>query len=487
VELNCNSTVSQPGVKDKVFSLQTPVRVKLDHLTGSSSKARPVPAGARSTSKIDSFVGALLSLAHLEVYSYPIDRKQRAMTSCSGLLYIFVALLGLLQALAKSSLSVAHDEGDYRFQIHSNRREINNADQRKRTLEQDQQDEYFFNVDLSKVSLCGCNSCYDREYVTRSVGQTPTCAKRINQLMMVQSEDESRLSEQEACQQVTSADDECATICDINLCDGRADQTKPRDQDNDNDNNADILAAQEKTFCGCQSCTQDVWLSMAGAYSCGARISYLTDYKGKTEEEACMQVGGTEFPAICQGCNPATCPKAENSQLDMGVPSNIDSSSVNNVVVSTTVSSSNTNGGVATTTVSVKPTPTNQNRIPLTPDFPLYCFPDYNQRKRYENVWGKYTVEVKESATACGPSDNMFTQNAVHVDDTNGELKLQFKKVGDQWEAGEVRVLLPQEEMPFHYGEYSFSVKSVQVIDTSNQQVMATKLPSTMILGLFTW
>ena len=51
-----------------------------------------------------------------------------------------------------------------------------------------------------------------------------------------------------------------------------------------------------------------------------------------------------------------------------------------------------------------------------------------------------------------------------------------------------MRVLLPQEEMPFHYGEYSFSVKSVQVIDgTTGVIVENGVLPVTLILGLFTW
>jgi len=129
----------------------------------------------------------------------------------------------------------------------------------------------------------------------------------------------------------------------------------------------------------------------------------------------------------------------------------------------------------------------NVNRIPLTQDYPLYCYPNYNSRKKYENVWGKYQLEVKESLGVCGPSDNFWDQETVSVNEAKDELTLQFKRVNNRWTGGEVRVLLPEAEMPYDYGEYSFSVKSIEVKDQATGQVVNNTLPKTVILGLFTW
>jgi hypothetical protein len=99
-------------------------------------------------------------------------------------------------------------------------------------------------------------------------------------------------------------------------------------------------------------------------------------------------------------------------------------------------------------------------------------------------VWGKYTVEVKEGRS-CGPGDNEFTTDTVSVD--NNELKLQFKKGDSGWEGSEVRIILPEDEMPYTYGTYSFSVKKVAVLDASTSAVIDTVLPQSLVLGLFTW
>jgi hypothetical protein len=193
--------------------------------------------------------------------------------------------------------------------------------------------------------------------------------------------------------------------------------------------------------CGCYDCTEQVWNAIAGEYTCGERISYVAGDTSKypTEEDACRLVAGKEFPKICgSGCNPDSC--------DGRTPP------------------------VAPDT--------------FTPESSLYCFPEYAQRTRFENVWGKYTVEVKEGSS-CGPGGNKFTTNTVSVD--NDELKLQFKKGDNGWEGSEVRVILPEEEMPYTYGTYSFSVKTVSVIDADTSAVIDTVLPQSLIIGLFTW
>jgi hypothetical protein len=55
----------------------------------------------------------------------------------------------------------------------------------------------------------------------------------------------------------------------------------------------------ERAFCSCPDCTQEVLDRMAGEYTCGARMEYLLNhYSGafaKTRQ-ACARVAGLEFP-----------------------------------------------------------------------------------------------------------------------------------------------------------------------------------------------
>lgn len=54
--------------------------------------------------------------------------------------------------------------------------------------------------------------------------------------------------------------------------------------------------------CGVNTCTQDVLDTLAGTYTCGARIDDLIKVESMSEEDACAQVGGEEFPKECGGC-----------------------------------------------------------------------------------------------------------------------------------------------------------------------------------------
>eukprot|EP00804_Cyclotella_cryptica_P012294 CCRYP_019988-RA/>CCRYP_019988-RA protein AED:0.39 eAED:-0.58 QI:0/0/0/0.5/1/1/2/0/426 len=63
------------------------------------------------------------------------------------------------------------------------------------------------------------------------------------------------------------------------------------------------------SYCGCSSCTQNVWdsdaINWSGTYSCGDRITFLQS-EGQSEQEACSTVA-SEFPDICTcSCNEAT-------------------------------------------------------------------------------------------------------------------------------------------------------------------------------------
>ena len=69
------------------------------------------------------------------------------------------------------------------------------------------------------------------------------------------------------------------------------------------------------SFCGCNSCTRQVWDAVAtdagGTYSCGARIQWLQTSNGgsMSEREACVRVAGVEFPNGPCGpyCDPNVC------------------------------------------------------------------------------------------------------------------------------------------------------------------------------------
>ena len=56
------------------------------------------------------------------------------------------------------------------------------------------------------------------------------------------------------------------------------------------------------TYCGSNSCTQQVWDALAGDYSCGSRISWLQSAQGYSESGACAAVA-SEFPDLCL-CDP---------------------------------------------------------------------------------------------------------------------------------------------------------------------------------------
>ena len=125
---------------------------------------------------------------------------------------------------------------------------------------------------------------------------------------------------------------------------------------------------------------------------------------------------------------------------------------------------------------------------PLTARTDLHCFPPFLDRQRYRNVFpGGYTVEVKDGGgESCGPSNNIFTNNTVERLSRN-EIMLQFKKVDDHWEGSEVRLRLPEDQMPFRYGSYSFAVKSVEVIDSDTGAIMDEKLPPSLVLSMHSW
>lgn len=124
---------------------------------------------------------------------------------------------------------------------------------------------------------------------------------------------------------------------------------------------------------------------------------------------------------------------------------------------------------------------------PLVPETPLYCFREYEDRVRFENAWGDYILEVKNHPNdeTCGPSFNLFDEDLVEF--VNEQLTLRFEKKDGVWSGSEVRIVLPAEQMPYTYGTYQFSVKTVTVKDKVSGEVLDDALPPSLVLGMFTW
>jgi hypothetical protein len=222
---------------------------------------------------------------------------------------------------------------------------------------------------------------------------------------------------------------------------GASSSSNLRDQRGDKKRKA-TTTTTNKSSCGCSTCTDDVLARMAGAYSCGDRINWLQTTQGgrKSELDACKQVSGEEFRGICGPmCDPDRCNLAPTPAT---------------------------------------PYPTYVSAAPS----PLYCFPPEGSRETFENVWDKYTVQVKEDASPCGPGNNLFSKSAVSK--TGNEVTLKFQKKNGRWEGSEVRIVLPGEK--YTYGNYRFHVKSVDILDSS-QNSISNILPKEMVLGLFTW
>jgi len=69
-------------------------------------------------------------------------------------------------------------------------------------------------------------------------------------------------------------------------------------------NNQCVSGNSRVEYCGCSSCTQEVWDTVVEGYSCGERITWLQTDQGLSERDACDQIG---WPDICTcSCDEAT-------------------------------------------------------------------------------------------------------------------------------------------------------------------------------------
>ena len=147
-------------------------------------------------------------------------------------------------------------------------------------------------------NYCGCSSCSQQVWdtmVTDNDG-TYSCGGRITWLQSAQS-----YSEESACAKVES---EFPDLCKCNPFTCDTPTAVPSSAPSKEPTAQPVL-----TFCGCASCTQHVWDTVAtdngGSYSCGGRITWLQNTQGYSEAGACEKVSD-EFPSLCT-CNPTSC------------------------------------------------------------------------------------------------------------------------------------------------------------------------------------
>lgn len=230
--------------------------------------------------------------------------------------------------------------------------------------------------------------------------------------------------------------------------------------------NTTVSVGDPNSSCGCAACTDSVWNTLAGEFTCGDRITYLTTSMSQqypSQVQACRQVA-FEFPCLCGGCDPSRCalPTPEFNVPSSWVPPTVDKF-----------------GNAATPA----PTPVAAVTDPTisAEDMPLYCFPDASARTTY-TLWGGMLIQPKASEGVCGPGNNFFRSDTVQVDTSADTLTLFYSNTV----ASEVRVLLPSAQRPYTYGSYRFSIKSVEVLNSAGA-VLSNTLPKELVLGLFTW
>eukprot|EP00804_Cyclotella_cryptica_P003674 CCRYP_016563-RA/>CCRYP_016563-RA protein AED:0.35 eAED:0.38 QI:0/0.5/0.33/1/0.5/0.66/3/301/500 len=175
----------------------------------------------------------------------------------------------------------------------------------------------------SDVAKCGCSSCTTSVLERNANGYS--VRNRIDWFVANTGQ-----SEQDACSTVCAEEfpDVCGE-CDPSQCGGGGGDTWC----NESQSNCNVCTGSwfggdpsplpspkpstplptDQFFCGCPSCTIDIWNAdacndaLGGCFSCGARIEYLQSI-GQTEQQACSTVS-VQFPGGPCGpvCNPSLC------------------------------------------------------------------------------------------------------------------------------------------------------------------------------------
>lgn len=108
------------------------------------------------------------------------------------------------------------------------------------------------------------------------------------------------------------------------------------------------------TYCDSSSCTQQLWDTLAGQYTCGARIVWLQS-QGYSESESCTIVRD-EFPTICL-CAPDSPPQSNSGKAITMRPSSAPSATPTNSPTKSPIKLQKTDNNVFKATLVPSPTP----------------------------------------------------------------------------------------------------------------------------------
>ena len=153
--------------------------------------------------------------------------------------------------------------------------------------------------DLGLVNIleltCSQPSTCTREYLSRAAGDY-SCRARIEWLMNAQD-----MSETAACAQIAGRD--FPAECGLCFPNGPIDDVVNVPADGDESTGNESTNVNALTCLQPEHCTNIVLDRMAGGFSCRDRIEWLMG-GGDSEEIACEQVAGEEFPDVCGECIP---------------------------------------------------------------------------------------------------------------------------------------------------------------------------------------
>ncbi|GKY91451.1 hypothetical protein MPSEU_000117300 [Mayamaea pseudoterrestris] len=230
----------------------------------------------------------------------------------------------------------------------------------------------------------------------------------------------------------------------------------------------------EKGHCGCSLCDQTVWnalVSSSTTETCGSSVLALMESDGVSRRQACKSISSTY--AVCSVCHADSC-----------VATNDDGGSMNDDETASSTNTPTTSPTALATTITPTSAPTYDPALLAASH---YCYPPYNHRTIYRNVWTQnMQVEVKQNDYVCDPGGNYFTNQTVSVDDSGSELTLEYKLIDNNWMASEVRVVLPNKQS-FMYGTYSWHVKEIVTYDSETNEIYANYLDKDLVLGMFSW
>lgn len=183
----------------------------------------------------------------------------------------------------------------------------------------------------SSQTFCGCKSC--DQLALNNLAGAYSCGTRIEWL---QSQVGGSFTEYDACFIIgnTEFPDECG-ICDPTSCHESSTPTQAPVPLSSSSPSTSVpydhpSSSPTAPICGCATCDEAALNTLAGAYSCGARIQWLQSAAGGSlsEDGACFVIGNIEFPQECGKCNPTVCNDSPSPSLvPSKSPTNIPSDS----------------------------------------------------------------------------------------------------------------------------------------------------------------